>query len=133
MEPGAQPTPCLEGKTTSVSFPNGRILHARPPSYRGTTPSLKKLRHQFSTGYLSTEPSLEVALLVAQRTLHLTLGLTEILWISPLASSVRPFTCSLASPVALPRSPRNSRSVPSILPFISISRPLLLIVIHSPA
>src|SRR6202521_6228700 len=79
MEPGAQPTPCLEGKTTSVSFPNGRILHARPPSYRGTAPSSKKLRHQFSTGCLATGLSLALALLVVQRALHLALGLAEIL------------------------------------------------------
>src|SRR6202521_6371227 len=51
-------------------------------------------------------------------------------WILLLASSSRPFTCSLVSAVALPRLPRNLSSVSSILPFVSISRPLLLIVIQ---
>ena len=79
MELRAQPTPCLEGKTTSVSFPNGRISHTRPHSYRRAAPSLKKLRHRFSTGCLATGPSLALALFVAQRALHLALGLTKIL------------------------------------------------------
>ena len=51
----------------------------------------------------------------------------------PLASSARSFAGSLVSPVALPRSPRNLPSVSFILPFVSISRPLLLIVIHPPS
>src|SRR5450756_499411 len=79
MESRAQPTPYLQGKTTSVSFPNGRTLHARPLSYRRAVPSLKRLRHQFATGCPATGPSLALALLATQRALHLALGLTEIL------------------------------------------------------